>query len=188
MTRRFRLGLVACAWLALSAQMSGLAAHGAARLESIFLDEGFGSLDEQTLDEVLDVLDSLRERDRTVGIVSHVADLRQRIPARLEVVKGREGSAVRDYHHPPKTVIGEHDNRAGDILLNLYQDVRAPLIRTNIETAEIIKYTDNAWHALKVSFANEIGNSVPISSVDRMKKMFCMQADLMLRSPKPNQI
>ena len=68
---------------------------GGVRLDTLFIDEGFGSLDEQTLDEVLDVLDSLRERDRTVGIVSHVADLRQRIPARLEVVKGREGSAVR---------------------------------------------------------------------------------------------
>ncbi|WP_055551409.1 AAA family ATPase [Streptomyces sp. NBRC 110028] len=67
---------------------------GGVRLDTLFIDEGFGSLDEQTLDEVLDVLDSLRERDRTVGIVSHVADLRQRIPARLEVVKGREGSAV----------------------------------------------------------------------------------------------
>ncbi|MBL1100637.1 AAA family ATPase [Streptomyces coffeae] len=70
---------------------------GGVRLDTLFIDEGFGSLDEQTLDEVLDVLDSLRERDRTVGIVSHVADLRQRIPARLEVVKGRRGSAVR--HH-----------------------------------------------------------------------------------------
>ncbi|MFF7651495.1 AAA family ATPase [Streptomyces sp. NPDC007983] len=68
---------------------------GGVRLDTLFIDEGFGSLDEQTLDEVLDVLDSLRERDRTVGIVSHVADLRQRIPARLEVVKGREGSALR---------------------------------------------------------------------------------------------
>ncbi|MGY0055826.1 AAA family ATPase [Streptomyces sp. LZ34] len=68
---------------------------GGTRLDTLFIDEGFGSLDEQTLDEVLDVLDSLRERDRTVGIVSHVADLRQRIPVRLEVVKGRDGSAVR---------------------------------------------------------------------------------------------
>ncbi|GAA1371792.1 hypothetical protein GCM10009612_63550 [Streptomyces beijiangensis] len=62
---------------------------------SLFIDEGFGSLDEQTLDEVLDVLDSLRERDRSVGIVSHVADLRRRIPAQLEIVKERDGSAVR---------------------------------------------------------------------------------------------
>ncbi|MFF5129448.1 AAA family ATPase [Streptomyces syringium] len=68
---------------------------GGMRLDTLFIDEGFGSLDEQTLDEVLDVLDSLRERDRTVGIVSHVADLRQRVPAQLQVVKDRTGSAVR---------------------------------------------------------------------------------------------
>ncbi|MEW2032351.1 AAA family ATPase [Streptomyces roseifaciens] len=68
---------------------------GGVRLDTLFIDEGFGSLDEQTLDEVLDVLDSLRERDRAVGIVSHVADLRRRVPAQLRVVKGRAGSAVR---------------------------------------------------------------------------------------------
>lgn len=68
---------------------------GGVRLDTLFIDEGFGSLDDQTLDEVLDVLDSLRERDRSVGIVSHVADLRRRIPAQLEVVKERHGSVVR---------------------------------------------------------------------------------------------
>ncbi|MEV6316353.1 SMC family ATPase [Streptomyces sp. NPDC051776] len=71
---------------------------GGTRLDTLFIDEGFGSLDEQTLDDVLDVLDSLRERDRTVGIVSHVAELRRRIPARLEVTKTRTGSSLR--HHP----------------------------------------------------------------------------------------
>ncbi|MEU8548016.1 SMC family ATPase [Streptomyces roseoverticillatus] len=68
---------------------------GGVRLDTLFIDEGFGSLDEQTLDEVLDVLDSLRERDRAVGIVSHVADLRRRVPSQLRVVKGRSGSTVR---------------------------------------------------------------------------------------------
>ncbi|MCX4587451.1 SMC family ATPase [Streptomyces sp. NBC_01481] len=68
---------------------------GGVRLDTLFIDEGFGSLDDQTLDEVLDVLDSLRERDRSVGIVSHVADLRRRIPAQLEIVKERHGSVVR---------------------------------------------------------------------------------------------
>jgi exonuclease SbcC len=68
---------------------------GGARLDTLFIDEGFGSLDEQTLDEVLDVLDGLRERDRAVGIVSHVAELRQRVPAQLQVVKGQRGSALR---------------------------------------------------------------------------------------------
>ncbi|TDC08209.1 SMC family ATPase, partial [Streptomyces sp. 8K308] len=68
---------------------------GGPRLETLFVDEGFGSLDEQSLDEVLDVLDGLREHDRSVAIVSHVPDLRARIPAQLEVVKTRRGSTVR---------------------------------------------------------------------------------------------
>ncbi|MEW2286903.1 SMC family ATPase [Streptomyces sp. NPDC047841] len=68
---------------------------GGVRLDTLFIDEGFGSLDDQTLDEVLDVLDSLRERDRSVGIVSHVADLRRRVHAQLEVVKDRSGSTLR---------------------------------------------------------------------------------------------
>ncbi|MEU5281440.1 SMC family ATPase [Streptomyces asoensis] len=74
---------------------------GGVRLDTLFIDEGFGSLDDQTLDEVLDVLDSLRERDRSVGIVSHVADLRRRIHAQLEVVKGRTGSVVRQRGYRP---------------------------------------------------------------------------------------
>ncbi|MFE7312573.1 AAA family ATPase [Streptomyces sp. NPDC057555] len=68
---------------------------GGTRLDTLFIDEGFGSLDEQTLDEVLDVLDGLRERDRNVGIVSHVPDLKSRIPTQLEVLKDRSGSRVR---------------------------------------------------------------------------------------------
>ncbi|MCX5206952.1 SMC family ATPase [Streptomyces sp. NBC_00237] len=68
---------------------------GGVRLDTLFIDEGFGSLDEATLDEVIDVLDALRERNRSVGIVSHVGDLRRRIPVQLEVLKGRAGSVVR---------------------------------------------------------------------------------------------
>ncbi|MFH8341786.1 AAA family ATPase [Streptomyces sp. AM6-12] len=68
---------------------------GGVRLDTLFIDEGFGSLDDQTLDEVLDVLDGLRERDRSVGIVSHVPDLRRRVHAQLEVLKGRTGSTLR---------------------------------------------------------------------------------------------
>lgn len=68
---------------------------GGAVLETLFVDEGFGSLDEETLDEVLDVLDGLREGGRVVGLVSHVAELRQRVTAQLQVQKGRDGSHVR---------------------------------------------------------------------------------------------
>jgi DNA repair protein SbcC/Rad50 len=65
---------------------------GGARIEALFVDEGFGSLDEETLEEVMTVLDGLREGGRMVGIVSHVAELRQRIPAQVRVHKGQAGS------------------------------------------------------------------------------------------------
>jgi DNA repair protein SbcC/Rad50 len=61
-------------------------------IEALFVDEGFGSLDEDTLEEVMTVLDGLREGGRMVGIVSHVAELRQRIPAQIRVRKGHSGS------------------------------------------------------------------------------------------------
>lgn len=67
---------------------------GGALLETLFVDEGFGSLDDETLDEVMGVLDDLRDGGRTVGIVSHVADLRQRIPTQLRITKGRCGSRI----------------------------------------------------------------------------------------------
>jgi exonuclease SbcC len=68
------------------------AESGGTRIETLFVDEGFGSLDEETLDEVMTVLDGLREGGRMVGIVSHVAELKQRIPAQVRVHKGQSGS------------------------------------------------------------------------------------------------
>ena len=65
---------------------------GGTRIEALFVDEGFGSLDEDTLEEVMTVLDGLREGGRMVGIVSHVPELRQRIPAQIRVHKGHSGS------------------------------------------------------------------------------------------------
>ncbi|MDA8426255.1 MAG: SbcC/MukB-like Walker B domain-containing protein, partial [Treponema sp.] len=67
---------------------------GGASLEAVFIDEGFGSLDEETLDRAVSALDEVRGA-RIIGIVSHVAELRSRIPSRIEVTKGREGSALR---------------------------------------------------------------------------------------------
>ena len=68
---------------------------GGGRIDALFVDEGFGTLDEDTLDEVMDVLDGLRDGGRVVGLVSHVAELRQRIPAQVHVRKGRNGSELR---------------------------------------------------------------------------------------------
>lgn len=67
---------------------------GGAALETLFVDEGFGSLDAETLDDVLDVLDSLRDGGRVVGVVSHVAEMRDRIPTQLVVTKSRRGSTL----------------------------------------------------------------------------------------------
>ena len=68
---------------------------GGSQLDTLFIDEGFGSLDDETLEDVLEVLDELRSYSRTVGVVSHVADLRRRIPTQMQVRKGQDGSTVK---------------------------------------------------------------------------------------------
>lgn len=94
----------------------------------------------------------------------------------------REGSAVYDFYNPPKTVIGETDCRSGDAVAALYKRMDAPLLRVDIATAEMVKYTDNVWHALKVGFANEIGNICKGVDVDSHKVMdiFCKDTKLNL--------
>jgi exonuclease SbcC len=71
-----------------------LAEAGGTQLGSLFVDEGFGTLDQEALDQVLDALDALRAGGRTVGLVSHVAELRRRIPSRLHVRKAATGSSI----------------------------------------------------------------------------------------------
>lgn len=81
--------------LALSAQLAGMAASGAARLESIFLDEGFGSLDEATLEVVASTLENLAAAGgRMVGLVTHVPALAERVPVRLAVRRDQGGSRI----------------------------------------------------------------------------------------------
>jgi DNA repair protein SbcC/Rad50 len=63
-------------------------------LQTLFVDEGFGTLDDESLEQVMGVLDSLREGGRSVGIVSHVSELRQRIPVQLRVTKSQAGSSI----------------------------------------------------------------------------------------------
>ncbi len=94
----------------------------------------------------------------------------------------REGTAVHDYYHPPKTVIGEVNRASGDVLAALWAKLPGPHIRTDIETAEMIKYADNAWHALKVGFANEIGTLAKALGVDahRVMEIFCQDQKLNL--------
>jgi len=87
----------------------------------------------------------------------------------------REGTAVQDYLHPPKIVIGQSDPASGDRVATLYAGLDAPLIRTRIEVAEMVKYVDNAWHSLKVGFANEIGDLCRAMRIDSHAVMdiFC---------------
>jgi GDP-mannose 6-dehydrogenase len=83
----------------------------------------------------------------------------------------RESTAIKDYDYPPMTVIGELDKAAGDVLETLYRELDAPIIRKDIEVAEMIKYTCNVWHAAKVTFANEIGNIAKAVGVDGREVM-----------------
>jgi GDP-mannose 6-dehydrogenase len=94
----------------------------------------------------------------------------------------REGTAVQDYFSPPKTVIGEVNRASGDLLASLYARIAAPLVRTDVETAEMVKYADNAWHALKVGFANEIGTLCKGLELDshRVMDIFCQDTKLNL--------
>jgi GDP-mannose 6-dehydrogenase len=92
----------------------------------------------------------------------------------------REGSAVKDFSSPPKTVVGEFDRASGELLTMLYAKLDAPFIRTDLETAEMVKYVDNSWHALKIGFANEIGNLCKSAKIDahEVMKIFCQDKKL----------
>ena len=83
----------------------------------------------------------------------------------------RESTAIKDYDFPPMTVIGEFDKKSGDLLVELYEELGAPIIRKSIEVSEMIKYTCNVWHAAKVSFANEIGNISKAIGIDGREVM-----------------
>ena len=83
----------------------------------------------------------------------------------------RESTAIKDYDFPPMTVIGELDKASGDLLASIYEELHAPIIRKDIEVAEMIKYTCNVWHAAKVTFANEIGNIAKAVGVDGREVM-----------------
>jgi GDP-mannose 6-dehydrogenase len=94
----------------------------------------------------------------------------------------REGTSVEDFFNPPFTVIGKHDSRAADATASLYQGLDAPLITVSLETAEMVKYASNAFHATKVAFANEIGNLCKSQGIDSHELMdiFCMDDKLNL--------
>lgn len=92
----------------------------------------------------------------------------------------RESSAIEDYDHPCQIIIGEFDARSGDAVQSLYEAIRAPVVRTPIKTAEMLKYVNNAFHALKVVFANEIGNLCSAHGINgrEVMELFCRDRKL----------
>jgi GDP-mannose 6-dehydrogenase len=83
----------------------------------------------------------------------------------------REGSAIKDYYRPSFIVIGEIDARSGETLQKIYAAVQAPLFRTQIKNAEMVKYACNSFHALKIVFANEIGSICKTHGMDGQEVM-----------------
>jgi GDP-mannose 6-dehydrogenase len=94
----------------------------------------------------------------------------------------REGTSVKDFYAPPFTLIGADDEETANIVRNLYSNIDAPIFNTSIKTAEMVKYVCNCFHALKVSFANEIGNICKALELDshEVMKVFCADTKLNL--------
>lgn len=92
----------------------------------------------------------------------------------------REGTSVRDFHNPPKTVVGQFDQRSGDIVMGLYAGLPGPRFQVPVGVAEMTKYVDNSFHALKVGFANEIGAICASLDLDSHAVMDVFLADTKL--------
>lgn len=94
----------------------------------------------------------------------------------------REGTSIYDFYNPPKTVIGQYDEASGKALAALYTKIPGPLIHTELRVAEMVKYADNCFHAVKVTFANEIGNICKEANVDShaVMNIFCQDTKLNL--------
>ena len=92
----------------------------------------------------------------------------------------REGTAVHDYFNPPLTLIGSDNKEAADKVAQLYKKLPAEIIITDLQVAEIMKYVNNSFHALKISFGNEIGNICSEMGIDSHKVMdiFCKDKQL----------
>jgi GDP-mannose 6-dehydrogenase len=94
----------------------------------------------------------------------------------------REGTAVRDFSEPPFKIIGQYDRHAAETVTELYKRVKAPLHIVPVKVAEMVKYASNAFHALKVVYANEIGNICKKYEIDGHSVMdiFCVDRKLNL--------
>jgi GDP-mannose 6-dehydrogenase len=94
----------------------------------------------------------------------------------------REGSSLRDFAEPPFTLIGAEDPASVKAVETLYSDVRAPIVATTVRTAEMVKYVSNAFHALKICFANEVGDLSEALGVDPQDVMRIVRLDKKLNA------
>ncbi len=94
----------------------------------------------------------------------------------------REGTSLKDFYAPPFTIIGADDPATAETVRQLYLDIDAPVFVTSVKTAEMVKYVCNCFHALKVSFANEVGNICKALRVDshEVMEIFCEDTKLNL--------
>lgn len=92
----------------------------------------------------------------------------------------REGTSVEDYFNPPLTLIGTDSEYAEQVFREMYKDIKAEFICTDIKVAEMMKYVNNTYHALKIVFGNEVGNICKSVNVDSHKVMeiFCKDKQL----------
>jgi GDP-mannose 6-dehydrogenase len=93
----------------------------------------------------------------------------------------REGTAVSDYYNPPYTLLGSDNDDALATMEELYRNINAPIFKTEITVAEVIKYINNSFHALKITFANEVGNIGKALNIDSHEVM-----DLVCKDNKLN--
>jgi GDP-mannose 6-dehydrogenase len=96
----------------------------------------------------------------------------------------REGSSLKDFYSPPFTLIGADDEETASVVQRLYVNIDAPVLVTQLKIAEMVKYVCNSFHALKVSFANEVGNICKALEIDshEVMRIFCQDTKLNLSS------
>jgi GDP-mannose 6-dehydrogenase len=179
----------------LSVTDSAAAAIDASELSMVCVgtpSRGNGSLDTQYLERVIDQIGAALRNRSTYHVIAIRSTLipgalQHRLLPQLEASIGRkaadgwgicvnpeflrEGSAIKDFQKPPFTLIGELDSRSGDVVAEAYAGIDAPVYRMAGEAASMVKYASNAYHALKVTFSNEIGalcNAFDINSRDVM--------------------
>jgi GDP-mannose 6-dehydrogenase len=120
--------------------------------------------------------------DKVASIISEASGKKRNID--FAVVDNpeflREGSAVKDYFNPPLTLIGSDNKDAANKVATLYKDLPAEIIITDLKVAEMMKYVNNTFHALKISFANEVGNVCSEMGIDSHEVMdiFCKDKQL----------